>query len=442
MLYLVPLNATDVQPDEQQVKHRQQQPHALGRDRLHSSNLTTEVGSVVLAIATAPLIGFANGVVSNVTVSNLVLEDTRGSAVAAMSCVDCTFLRLEARRIGLEGITLDPHSTGSRVVQSHLYDLGVSGVSLAGGKMGNLTAGNQRASNCHVHDWGWWSKVYTAGVSLRGVANTIENCELHDGPHLAIVVGGNNHLITRTDIHNVVLTFADMGAVYMNLGLSPFERGSAVVENYFHDFGQQHDLTVAVYPDNASMNVTIAKNVFFNLGKLNHSSSVRAIMGNGYSYVNVTNNFFFDCRGVMVQSMFFNSWAAPKFPEYMQTWRDQFDAVNKSGRLPLFYDAYPELEAFWTEDRKEPRSSSFTKNMVWNPTLPRMTSQPLGYEVESGNMSDVHAADQWLPDQLPSWQWRLKDKNFSVPANEVKIPGWQPIAFDKIGLNTSVGPSL
>ena len=63
---------------------------------------------------------------------------------------------------------------------------------------------------------------------------TVEHCEIHDGPHAGMIVGGNDHLITNNVFSYIALEYVDMGAIYLNLGSQPFQRGTTIVSNFFH----------------------------------------------------------------------------------------------------------------------------------------------------------------------------------------------------------------
>ncbi|MGG1910270.1 hypothetical protein AB1285_25770 [Microbacterium sp. NRRL B-14842] len=48
---------------------------------------------------------------------------------------------------------------------------------------------------------------------------------------------GNDHLFERNEVYDVCKQFHDLGAIYMNSGKTPQQRGHVFRENYFHDIG-------------------------------------------------------------------------------------------------------------------------------------------------------------------------------------------------------------
>lgn len=80
-------------------------------------------------------------------------------------------------------------------------------------------------------------QVYTGAVNVAGVANTVAQCLIHDGPHVGVLLGGNDNVIELNDISRIALEFVDMGAIYMNTGLHPFVRGRIIRNNFIHHLG-------------------------------------------------------------------------------------------------------------------------------------------------------------------------------------------------------------
>ncbi len=84
-------------------------------------------------------------------------------------------------------------------------------IDLQGGKTVTLEPGNNLIENCWLHNFGRLLKTYAGGIKMTGVANTARNNLIYDGDHLAINLGGNDHIVENNDIHSVLKEAADSG---------------------------------------------------------------------------------------------------------------------------------------------------------------------------------------------------------------------------------------
>lgn len=133
------------------------------------TNLTGSAESpVVASLQVAPLFSFADGS-SNITVANISLSSTRGTAIDAQKATGVQLKNLEISNIGLVGVELGP---GSSLKSSHLHGIGASGVVVVAGTTTTLMHGDSTVSNCHIHHFAVWNKVYQPAVSVNGVGNT------------------------------------------------------------------------------------------------------------------------------------------------------------------------------------------------------------------------------------------------------------------------------
>ena len=119
-----------------------------------------------------------------------------------------------------------------------------------------------------------------------------------------------------------------MGAIYMNLGPTPLNRGNVIHTNFFHDVGEGRPLIQAVYADDGSMGLTVHSNVFY---RVNCGEVCHAVHGNGASYINVTNNVFVDCGGPYEQSD--KMMLAGQYEQLVPHWKQAFAAANASGAI-------------------------------------------------------------------------------------------------------------
>lgn len=389
--------------------------------------------ALMASTLTEPIFSFdAN--VTNMTFDNIALTVSRGTGFAAIESTRIIIENVEISNMGLDGVVL---GADSAVLNSHLHHLGGMGVQITGGSTAMLTPGNSIVRNCEVHHFAEVNQVYTPGIALYGVGNIVEHCDIHDGPHCGMLLFGNDHLISNNVFSYIALQYVDMGAIYVNLGLSPFQRGSRIINNFFHHLGEEHgkNLVVGVYPDSSTMGLTVFGNIFYKAG----TEASAAVMGNGFSYINATNNIYVDCaRPYFYNDWLKMSWGAAEAPMYLAAWKKAFNVTAAAGMLDTFYARYPELRAFWTEDRLAPKSNTFAASIVYNPTVNRTKGNESehGFDCSACNLTDVHGtATIWLPNKDPGFT-SMDTMDFSLPSSKVvgKIPGWVEIDFKLIGL--------
>jgi hypothetical protein len=392
--------------------------------------------AVSASLLNSPLLILAPGA-SNISLRHLNLTLGRAAAVDAHAAArDITIDSVEISRFGLAGIELGPNST---VSNGRIHDVGTTGVNLyKSGDPATLTPGNSTVTNCHIHDWAQWSRVYTPAIDVGGVANTVTHCKIEGGPHAGILLYGNDHVISHCEISSSSTEFNDMGAIYMNLGPKPFHRGSVIHTNFFHHIGEGRPIIHGVYADDGSMGLTVHSNVFY---KVNCGETCHATHSNGGAYINVTNNAFVDCGGPFEQAdgMMLSSHYEQLVPE----WTAAFAAANASGMLPRLVAHYPELANFWTENRRTPMTNTFSNNLAYNPSVPRGSGYDYvgrnfsarGFACQSCAMADIASEHVWLARTDPGFA-SVARMNFSLPASRVQahIPGWREIDFATIGL--------
>jgi parallel beta-helix repeat protein len=214
-----------------------------------------------------------------------------------------------------------------------IYDLGDAGIVLDGGDRKTLTPGGHCAINNHIHHIGQWSRCYQPAVRLIGVGNRAAHNLIHDGPHCAILLNGNDHLIEFNEIQHVCLETADVGAFY--LGRDWTERGNVVRYNFFHDLGGVQQGSVAVYLDDCASGTTVYGNVCYH-------AQWGVLIGGGRDNI-VENNVFYDCvmgihvdgRGLDPHEVWHNS--------IYQTMKERLEAMD--WQRPLYSERYPALSS-------------------------------------------------------------------------------------------------
>ena len=393
--------------------------------------------AITLSTLAVPFVSLQGA--SHVVLRGLVLDSGRGSAVVCTGGEGNLIERCEIRNVSGSGVSLRGKGHGVRGCRIH--HVGGAGVSLYGGSPETLEPSRCFVEDSDIHHFAWYSKVYTPAVGLgyRSVGSRISHNRIRHGPHLAIVVYGNDHLIEYNDIGYVVEDFTDMGAVYANLGSRPLERGTVVRRNYFHHIGQGHHLQNAVYPDNMTMGWLIEQNVFHRIGGTGQASNCRAVNNNTGAHIVTRHNVFVDCTIPYLMGSF----CAPRHEQNVKGWKEYF-ARHDLSRLP-HAGRYPELLHFWEEPRQYPDTNLWERNVVYNPTVPRLRRYGK-VEMQEGAITEeggtLRMAGNWVADTDPGFVDAAAD-DFSFRADAPvfdRIRQFPAIPFAEVGPRVPVGP--
>jgi len=237
---------------------------------------------VYVSLLEAPFVAMHDA--SYVTLRGITFEYARGTGITVDGGEGVTVGGCTLRNLGNYGVLVNS-GTKHLVVGCDLYNLGDGGIILTGGDRKTLTPGGHEAVNNHIHHIAGWSKCYQPAVMLFGVGNRVAHNHIHDHPHCAVLIHGNDHVIEYNDIHHVALETGDVGAFYIGRDWS--QQGNVVRYNYFHETGGVGMGSMAVYLDDCSSGVTIFGNIFFR-------TKWAAFIGGGRDNI-VENNIFVDC---------------------------------------------------------------------------------------------------------------------------------------------------
>ncbi|NGP44903.1 hypothetical protein G4V62_07995 [Bacillaceae bacterium SIJ1] len=203
---------------------------------------------------------------SHITIENVEMGYTRGTAVQILDGTYNTVAGSEIRQTGGFGVTIGDQESGSRggqhngVLSSDISDTGIGGIYLAGGDRQTLTRGENYAENNNIYAFSRIKRTYSPAVQLAGVGNNVVHNYFHDAPHQAIAIKGNNHLIEYNEIYNVLTETGDSGAIYMGRDWS--EQGNIIRYNYLHKLrnDQSYD-QVGIYLDDMASGTTMYGNL-------------------------------------------------------------------------------------------------------------------------------------------------------------------------------------
>ncbi|WP_409340357.1 OmpL47-type beta-barrel domain-containing protein [Paenibacillus sp. MBLB4367] len=386
--------------------------------------------------------------VSYVTFEDLTLENGRDSAVVIMGGDHVLIKHCDIRNFTNGGVLINTQSrwlyndfapaTGvyHGVMNSHIHHIGGTAVVLNGGSRTTLEPGNNYVENSHLHDFAYYHKAYNPSVILTGVGNRVSHNEIHDAPHPGILIFGNDHSVEFNNIYDVCKMFSDLGAIYMNAGDTPQQRGTVIRGNYFHHIGEGKAGVEGVYPDNFTMGLTIEDNIFYRMGN-------SAVKNNGGAHIKTRNNLFVDSKVPYDYADIYLG-SEPNKPiakDYMPRWQALFAQNNNFAGTP-YLAKYPELADFFTEDRFYPRTNVYQNNVVYNPTKTRSSITNAQGAYDKFNL--LQYGGNWVTDRDPGFvNLAAGDLNLKSDAEVFRqIPGFKPIPFSEIGIVGKAGPYL
>jgi hypothetical protein len=291
----------------------------------------------------------------HVTLQGFVLEGARGRGVEIHGGEGVTIDGCVLRNLGTQGV-LVRGGTRHTVRGCELHDLGDGGISMEGGDRATLVPGAHAVVGNHIHRIGQWSRCYQPAVSLSGVGHRVAHNRIHDGPHSAVILHGNEHLVEFNEVFRMCLETGDAGAFY--LGRDWTQRGNVFRHNYIHHMGGVGMGSMAVYLDDCTSGTTIFGNVFYKVSRA-------AFIGGGRDN-SVENNLFIDCapaveidgRGLDPSPV----WHGMVF----DTMRKSLDRMKPD--QPPYRDRYPALAAlapYYAEGKGvPPEGNKVLRNVV------------------------------------------------------------------------------
>lgn len=365
---------------------------------------------VVLSTMTAPVIALRD--TSFVTLYGLTVEACAGQGIEIRGGRNGTLINCRVRNTGTDGVVVEG-GTQHRVLDCDIFDTGMAGLKIGGGDRKTLRPCGHEAVNNHIHDVSRRQRTHAYHVHLDGVGVRLAHNLLNDGPHQAIGLAGNDHVIEYNEIHHTGMETDDCGSFYM--GRNPSERGSVLRYNYWHHIGSTRNHgSCAVYFDDGAGGQTVFGNVFYRAA----GGSFGAVFSHGGHDNTVRNCIFIECP------LAFGSapWDDKSWREYLtgSLWQEKL-LKDVDITRPPYTERYPELKGFLNYAGKSRRNHA-RANLVVNCR-----------KVSTGNW-DV--TDGLVTDVDPGFVSAAK-QNFRLREDSpvfTKIPGFEKIPFEKIGL--------
>lgn len=346
-----------------------------------------------------------------VTLRGFVLEATRSTAVTVSGGKCSTVAGCTIRNTGSWAVRVSG-GQGHAVLGCDIEQVAEGGVALSGGERKTLTPAGHRAENNHIHHFGRIYRAYRPAVSVNGVGLQVRHNLIHHGPHNAIQLGGNDHLIEFNEIHHVCFETGDVGAFYM--GRDWTARGTVIRHNYFHHIqGPGLHGAMAVYLDDSASGISIVGNVFYKAGRA-------AFIGGGRDN-QVVNNVFVDCPASLhvdargVGWMKYHVDPGGTLPERLKAMPYQ---------SPPWRQKYPELLNILDDEPGLPKGNVVRHNISHKGKWLDVEAKALPLIEFEGNLvdTDPHFVD------VETQDFRLR------PDSPALALGFRPIPVERIGL--------
>ena len=346
-----------------------------------------------------------------VTIRGFTLEATRGTAVTVSGGRGNLVAGCVIRNTGGWAVSINGGERNA-VRSCDISATGEGGITLRGGDRKTLRSAGHVAENNHIHDFGRIYRTYRPAVGLSGVGIRVAHNLIHNGPHNAIQLSGNDHVIEFNEIHTVCFETGDVGAFYM--GRDWTARGTVIRHNYFHDIkGPGLHGAMSVYLDDAASGIRIVGNVFHRAGRA-------AFIGGGRDNL-VENNVFVDCAASIHVDARGMGWMR-NHVEGNGTLPQRLEAMPY--RKPPWSTRYPKLVTILDDDPGHPKGNVVRRNISFGGRWLDVEKKAMEYLRFEHNLVDVdpHFVD-------------LDKKDFRLRADSPAFAlGFREIPVEKIGL--------
>ena len=374
-----------------------------------------EGARVALATRDEPLLAMQN--VRNMTLRGLTFEEAQGDGMTVTDCrrvsiEGCLFRNLRRKAIYMDG------GAGNRIFACDICDTGTGGIHLGGGDRKTLTPAGHAVENTHIWNFSAHQLTYASALQLSGVGNVARHNLIHDAPHQAVSVWGNDHLFEYNVVSNVCVSSDDAAAFYK--GRDPSCRGNVLRYNLWRDIGSPRGHgNAAVYFDDGDGGEMVYGNVFYRCGDPGQGSFGTVFSHGGHGN-RAENNIFIECKRALGSA----PWDDQRWKEFVAAplWQERLlKAVDIT--KPPYTERYPELAGFMDPQPGTARDNIAERNLL------------VGCgEVKSGrwvtNETDYATAEDPGFVDMAGGDFRLKP-GAAVYKN---IPGFQPVPVEKMGL--------
>lgn len=385
-----------------------------------------EGSDAIVSVLETPILELTD--VSHVAFRGLTLEAGRLHGATITGGEGAVLAGCVLRNLGVSGVRIDK-GRNHVVVGCDIEYPGDGGAILRGGDLKTLEPAGHLLENCHIHHFDRWNRAgYQSGVIQTGVGTRISHCLIHDGPHQAVRVERNDHILEYTEIHDTCHEAGEMGSYYMYgdryvLG----ERGQLVRFNYWHDLPWNETYSAfaftgrhALHVDHMNGDITLYGNIFQRC----HLKS--GVFFSGGPDNTVENNIFHDCS--VAVSVADRSWVYKKVNTAPNFVLDRFLEEMQVAQPPWSV-RYPQLQHY---PKQATDLSVFLTGNVVARNIGSECGQFLAGSQKTHDLSRIEhnwrGKDPGLRD-VTRGDFRLRPDAAAVVAC-----GFEPLPVDRVGL--------
>ena len=314
---------------------------------------------ITLATLDAPVVALEDA--SHITLRGFVVESGLDNGIEVRNGTECEIVACEVRNLRRLGIRVTG-GTRHRVVSCDIHHTGQGGLVLGGGDRKTLTPAGHEAVDNHLWRFSEHQLTSAYGLSFEGVGNRAAHNLIHDAPHQAVFVGGNDHVFEFNEVHHVCTETDDCGALYK--GRNPSCRGNLIRFNYWHDIGSPmgHG-NAAVYFDDGDGGDTVFGNVFVRCGEPGRGSFGTVFSHGGHDN-RAENNIFVDCKRALGSA----PWDDARWRDALKGGQDCFFVEKLLHEVditkPPYTTRYPELVGYLDPPAGVPRVNHARLNLL------------------------------------------------------------------------------
>ena len=366
-----------------------------------------------------------NNVEYNTFDRSLMFEATRGVAIYATDCTNCTF-GAATQNVGGYGLRVTDGSD-CLINAATMTNPGDGAVYILAGDRITLTNCNHIMEQGDYSKFGRWNRTNSPAAYVVGCGATVRNCNIYDGPHQGIRFNGNNHTFEKNNMHHLGYEASDAGAIYTGADWS--YAGNVVQFNYIHHcYGFEGSWIVGMYLDDIASGVLVTGNTFYDIK--------RPILLGGGRNNTIVNNAMYSVEYGMRMDSRCEDWAEPA----MDAW---FVKLNDMPyQTPPWSDDYPYLVTLQSDEPEKAKYNLFNNNIVWV-----VSEFPITYQFGAENY--ITPTNNILDDQDPLFV-DPDNEDFNLqPGSPMYGLGWTDIDYTDIGptqepvlSNPTVDPSL
>ena len=311
---------------------------------------------ITLATREEPLLVLKG--VAHLVLRGLTFEETQGDALHVHDCRQVSIEGCCLRNIRKQAIHMDGGES-NRIFACDIHDTGTGGIYLGGGDRKTLTPAGHVVENTHIWNFSMHQLTYASALHLAGVGNSARHNLIHDAPHQAISVSGNDHVFEYNVVHDVCVSADDAAAFYK--GRNPSCRGNLLRYNYWYAIGSPRGHgNAAIYFDDGDGGDTVFGNVFYRCGDPGKGAFGTVFSHGGHGNL-AENNIFIECKRALGSA----PWNDKRWKDFIAAplWQTRLLKEVDITQAP-YTNRYPELVGFMCPQPGAARDNIARRNLL------------------------------------------------------------------------------